>query len=274
LWQNSKVQLEISIAPKFSINGRMIPTNPESCRIESQIITCGLTARVVRHIRKAQRRDWLRAMILGASDGLVSTAALLMGIAAASNNFRTLLLAGVAELVSGALSMASGEWMSMATQRDAENADIQTEIDAQNAGPESQQIELDELRDIYIARGVDRDTATQVAIQLSARDVIATHARDEYGIDIYKLSNPLQASVASCVSFAIGGSIPLITTIFMPTPLGRLIACLVSAVIGLIVLGILGAELSSGNLLKGAIRVLAGGSLALGVTYGIGKLME
>jgi VIT1/CCC1 family predicted Fe2+/Mn2+ transporter len=233
-----------------------------------------LTARLAQHKVRSQRKGWLRALVLGASDGLVSTAALLMGMSAATSDRHAFLLAGAAGLVGGALSMGSGEYVSVSTQRDTERADVQQEIDAQNAGPESQRDELEELRDIYVSRGLDPEMAMQVAKRFTEVDVIGAHARDEYGIDMDKLANAGQAAIASSLSFAVGACIPLLSAAFIPSHNGRMLACTLSTIAGLIVLGSMGAKLGGATMWRGALRVFIGGVIALGVTYTIGLALQ
>ena len=223
------------------------------------------------HIHHSNRAPWLRALVLGANDGLVSVAALLMGVGAGSSDLSVLRLSGVAALISGALSMAAGEYVSVSSQRDAENADIHKEIMEQLKGPEAQRHELEELTQIYVERGVPQDLAKQVAVALTEHDVIRAHARDELGIDMDALANPLQAAVVSALCFSGGAAIPLLSAIFITNPTNRLIAIACSTTFGLLVFGVLGAYLGGAGLFKGGLRVLIGGWLALGVSYGIGE---
>mmetsp|Transcript_46348 Transcript_46348/g.148515 ORF Transcript_46348/g.148515 Transcript_46348/m.148515 type:complete len:234 (+) Transcript_46348:1277-1978(+) len=171
-------------------------------------ITAGGT--VLGHKHYSQRAPWLRAFVLGANDGLVSVAALMLGVGAGNDERNTLLLSGVAGLVAGAFSMACGEFVSVASQRDAEAADIAKEVKEHAKGPEARARELDELAKIYEDRGISAALARQVAEELTEKDVIRAHARDELGIDIDELANPLQASVVSAVAFSVGAAIPII----------------------------------------------------------------
>ncbi|KAL4515264.1 hypothetical protein Ndes2526A_g09468 [Nannochloris sp. 'desiccata'] len=223
------------------------------------------------HVHHSNRAPWLRALVLGANDGLVSVAALLMGVGSGSSDLATLRLSGVAALISGALSMALGEYVSVSSQRDAEKADIEKEILEQLKGPEAQERELQELAQIYVERGVPVDLARQVAVALTERDVIRAHARDELGIDVDELANPLQAAVVSALCFSFGAAIPLLSAIFISDQAYRLIAIALSTTAGLLVFGILGAYLGGAGLLKGGMRVILGGWLALGVSYGVGR---
>jgi len=226
------------------------------------------------HVHHSNRAPWLRALVLGANDGLVSVAALLMGVGSGSSDLATLRLSGVAALTSGALSMALGEYVSVSSQKDAEKADIEKEVLEQLKGPEAQKRELEELAQIYVERGVPLDLATQVAVALTERDVIRAHARDELGIDVDELANPLQAAVVSALSFSFGAALPLLSAIFLTSQTYRLIAIALSTTVGLLVFGILGAYLGGASLLKGGMRVILGGWLALGVSYGIGQAFD
>lgn len=187
------------------------------------------------HTHHSNRAPWLRALVLGANDGLVSTASLLMGVGSGSTDLAVLRLSGVASLLAGALSMAVGEYVSVSSQRDAERADIEKEIMEQLKGPEAQARELDELTQIYVERGVPGDLARQVAVVLTEKDVIRAHARDELGIDLDELANPLQAAVVSAMTFTLGAAIPLLSAIFLGDPTSRLIAIALSTTAGLYV---------------------------------------
>ena len=185
------------------------------------------------HTHHSNRTPWLRALVLGANDGLVSTAALLMGVGSGSSDLAVLRLSGVAALISGALSMALGEYVSVSAQKDAEKADIDKEIQEQLKGPEAQARELDELAQIYVDRGVPEELARQVAVALTEKDVIRAHARDELGIDIDELANPIQAAVVSALCFSFGAALPLLSCIFLPNATHRLIAISLSTTLGL-----------------------------------------
>jgi len=223
------------------------------------------------HEHHSDRAPWLRALVLGANDGLVSVAALLMGVGSGSPDLSTLRLSGVAALISGALSMALGEYVSVSSQKDAEKADIEKEVEQQLKGPEARECELEELAQIYVERGVPLDLARQVAVALTERDVIRAHARDELGIDVDELANPLQAASVSAVGFSFGAALPLLSAIFLTSQTYRLIAITLSTTVGLLVFGILGAYLGGAGLLKGGMRVLIGGWLALAISYGVGQ---
>lgn len=224
------------------------------------------------HEHFSHRAPVLRALVLGANDGLVSVASLMAGIGGANDDLRAMQLAGIAGLVGGALSMACGEYISVSSQKDAEEADIEKERQEQLKGPEAKAREFEELVAIYISRGLSEPLARQVAHELTESDVIRAHARDELGIDIDDLANPLQASVASACAFSLGAAVPLLTGAFIPDPFTRLIAVLCAATLGLAVFGGSGAWLGGASVGKGAMRVLVGGWLAISATYGIGKL--
>eukprot|EP00891_Asterochloris_glomerata_P009038 jgi/Astpho2/9038/Aster-02700 len=223
------------------------------------------------HNHYSQRAPWLRAGVLGANDGLVSVASLMMGVEGGSSALHSVVLAGLAGLVGGALSMAVGEYISVASQRDTEQADIEKERQQQANGPEARQHELEELAEIYEQRGLSKPLAHQVAVELTNKDVIRAHARDELGIDIDELANPLQASLASMASFVIGAGIPLLAAAFIHEAKWRLISLSISSTAALIVFGAIGAGLGGANLFMGGLRVMLGGWLALGITYGIGR---
>lgn len=189
------------------------------------------------HVHHSNRAPWLRAMVLGANDGLVSVAALLMGVSAGDDDLRFMRLSGVAGLIAGALSMAVGEYVSVSSQRDAEKADIHKEIQEQLKGPEAQARELDELTEIYVSRGIPRNLARQVAEHLTENDVIRAHARDELGIDLDELANPWQASIVSAICFSSGAAIPLLAGAFLADQTSRLISISLATTAGLYVVG-------------------------------------
>lgn len=228
---------------------------------------CNEPTEVLGHTHHSHRSPWLRAAVLGANDGLVSTAALLVGMVSGGASHHVTTLAGVTSLVAGACSMAMGEYVSVATQKDAEVSDIKKEITAQMAGKLSREKELKELADIYVNRGLSEDLALQVAVQLTEKDVLRAHARDELGIDLDDLSSPLVAAIMSCFTFAIGASLPLIPTAIIENSDGRLLAIIIVALVGLSILGAVGAFLGGASVLKGSFRVTFGGACALAVTY-------
>ena len=217
---------------------------------------------------RSGRIGWLRAAVLGANDGIVSTASLVLGVAAAHASHSNVLVAGVAGLVAGAMSMAAGEYVSVHSQADSEQAALElerAELKADDPGERS------ELAAIYVARGLDRSLARQVADQLMAHDALGAHARDELGISDTFRARPIQAGLASAASFAVGASMPLLVTVMAPR--GGLIA-LVSgtSLLFLALLGGLAARVGGAGVLKGALRVTFWGALAMALTAGVGAL--
>jgi VIT1/CCC1 family predicted Fe2+/Mn2+ transporter len=215
-----------------------------------------------------QRIGWLRAAVLGANDGIVSTAALVVGVAAAQASRSSILVAGLAGLVAGAMSMAAGEYVSVSSQADTEKADLARE---RRELAESPDAELDELRGIYEKRGLDPELARRVAEQLTAHDVLAAHMRDELGITEAQAARPIQAALASAATFSVGAALPLLITVLAPT---RLIIALVSAgsLACLAVLGALAAHAGGAGRLRGALRVTFWSALALALTATVGRL--
>jgi VIT1/CCC1 family predicted Fe2+/Mn2+ transporter len=214
------------------------------------------------------RAAWLRAAVLGANDGLISTAALMVGVAAASGERSTILVAGVAGLTAGALSMAAGEYVSVSSQRDTERADLERERNELLTSPELEQAELEQ---IYERRGLSPALAQQVAVELSRNDPLAIHARDELGLDPNALAKPTQASVVSAVSFTAGAIVPILVVALAPASL-RVALTMVVTLVGLVVLGSIGARLGGAPQWRAAIRVFIGGSLALAISLGIGRI--
>ncbi|GLC38457.1 hypothetical protein PLESTF_001682200 [Pleodorina starrii] len=225
------------------------------------------------HVHYIHRAPWLRAFILGANDGLVSVAALMLGVGGGSESLSTMRLAGVASWIAGALSMAVGEYISVASQRDTEEADIEKERQQQLRGPVARARELMELRDIYIKRGLDPDLAQKVAEQLTEKDVIRAHARDELGIDMDELANPLQAAVVSALAFTAGALIPLLAGAFLADFQMRLIAVAAASVVGLAAFGLTGSLLGGARPIVGSLRVLLGGCMAMAITFGVGHVL-
>ena len=222
------------------------------------------------HERHATTRiGWLRAAVLGANDGLLSTASLLVGVAAAGVSRSVLLTTGVAGLVAGATSMAVGEYSSVSSQRDAEKADLSTEREELATAPRS---ELAELQGIYVRRGLSVDLAGQVAAELTAHDALGSHARDELGLNPDELARPVQAAVTSAVSFSIGAVIPILCAVLAGRSL-RIVTCVVITLIALAVLGAVGAELGNASRRRGALRVLIGGAIAMAVTSLVGRVV-
>lgn len=209
---------------------------------------------------------WLRAAVLGANDGVISTASLMMGMAAAQAVTSSVILAGVAGLVAGALSMAAGEYVSVRSQADTEAADLARERVELDEEPEA---ELRELTEIYVGRGLDREIAHQVAVQLTAHDALAAHARDELGIVDFRVARPLQAALASASSFALGAFIPLLVAVFVPSG-SLIIAIFCVALLTLASLGGLAAKVGGASLAQGALRVSMWGALAMLVTGAVG----
>jgi VIT1/CCC1 family predicted Fe2+/Mn2+ transporter len=221
-----------------------------------------------RETHKSQRGGWLRAAILGSDDAIVSTASLMIGVAASSASKSAVLVAGVAGLVAGSMSMAAGEFVSVSSQRDAERADIELEKRELAAEPET---ELGELTMIYVRRGLSEPLARQVAQALSARDRLGAHLRDELGIDSAALANPFQAAWISAVSFASFALLPIVALIASPAPL-RIVAMAAISLVSLGALGALGAHLGGAPVVRGALRVMIGGGLAMAVTAAVGRL--
>jgi VIT1/CCC1 family predicted Fe2+/Mn2+ transporter len=215
------------------------------------------------------RTGWLRAAVLGANDGIVSTASLVIGVAAAAASRNTVLLAGLAGLVAGATSMAAGEYVSVSSQRDAERADIARERRELATDPVFEQAELTE---IYLRRGLDRALATTVAEQLMATDPLGSHLHDELGLQPDGLARPLQAAVVSAVSFAAGAVLPL--ALIVGAPIGvRVPVTALAALVLLALLGAVGARLGGARVGRAALRVTVGGALAMGLTALIGQLV-
>jgi VIT1/CCC1 family predicted Fe2+/Mn2+ transporter len=214
------------------------------------------------------RAAWLRAAVLGANDGLISTASLMVGVAAADSSRSAILVAGIAGLTAGALSMAAGEYVSVSSQLDSERADLARERAELAAAPEA---ELAELARIYERRGLSAGLAQQVAAELSQQDRLPVHARDELGINLEALANPVQASAVSALSFITGALLPILIVAVAPAS-SRLLITMVVTLVGLVVLGSVGARLGGAPPRRAAIRVLIGGSLALVIALGIGRL--
>jgi VIT1/CCC1 family predicted Fe2+/Mn2+ transporter len=215
-----------------------------------------------------QRIGWLRAAVLGANDGIVSTAALVVGVAAAESSRSSILVAGLAGLVAGAMSMAAGEYVSVSSQADTEKADLARERRELSESPEA---ELDELQRIYVDRGLEPELARRVAEQLTAHDVLAAHARDELGITEAQAARPIQAALASAATFSLGAALPLMIAVLAPQ---RLIIPLVSAgsLMCLAVLGAVAAHAGGASRVRGAVRVTFWSALALALTAGVGRI--
>jgi VIT1/CCC1 family predicted Fe2+/Mn2+ transporter len=217
---------------------------------------------------RSERIGWLRAAVLGANDGIVSTASLIVGVAAAEASRSNVLVAGVAGLVAGAMSMAAGEYVSVSSQSDTENADLARERSELASDPA---FELDELQDIYVQRGLQPILARQVAEQLTAHDALGAHARDELGISEVHAARPVQAALASAGTFAIGAALPLIVAAVAATP--RIIVLVAStSLVFLALLGGIAARAGGASITRGAIRVTFWGAAALALTALIGRL--
>jgi VIT1/CCC1 family predicted Fe2+/Mn2+ transporter len=212
----------------------------------------------------------LRAAVLGSDDAIVSTASLMIGVAASSASREAILVAGVAGLVAGAMSMAVGEYVSVSSQRDAEEADIALEKRELAGQP---QAELRELAAIYVKRGLEKELAMRVAEQLSAHDRLGAHMRDELGIDQRSLARPLQAAWISAASFASFALVPILAMLVAPPPLRILVIAAVS-LSSLAGLGAFGGHLGGAPLVRAALRVTIGGALAMAVTAAIGRILH
>ena len=217
----------------------------------------------------SHRSNWLRASVLGANDGLISTASLMTGMAAAQPDFQTLLLTGISALVGGAISMAAGEYVSVSSQSDTEQADLEIERRELAQHPEA---ELAELTCIYCQRGLSPELAQQVAKHLTAHNALDAHLRDEIGLSETTSAHPLQAALASAGAFAVGAVIPLLVTLLLPNAI-LLPALVVSTLLGLAGLGYVSATLGGAKPLPAVGRVVIWGMIALGVTGVIGKLV-
>jgi vacuolar iron transporter family protein len=220
-----------------------------------------------RHL--SHRTGWLRAAVLGANDGLVSTASLVLGVAASGASTSAVMTAGIAGLVAGALSMAAGEYVSVSSQRDAEQADIAMETRELHEDPDG---ELRELATIYERRGLPPDLARQVAKALSAGGALSAHLRDELGLDDERMARPLQAAWASALSFSAGAAIPLLAIAGI-SGAARVAACVVVTTLALAFLGALGARLGGARAGRAAIRVVVWGLIAMAATAAIGGLV-
>ncbi|CAM6072640.1 unnamed protein product [Sphagnum tenellum] len=228
---------------------------------------------VVPAVHYSHRAPWLRALVLGANDGLVSIASLMLGVEAFHNTARSSghpsAVSGLAGLVAGACSMAIGEYVSVFSQRDSQLADLEIERQEHTRTPEA---ELEELAQIYVGRGLTYYLAKQVAEELSRVDALKAHARDELGIDLDDLSNPTQAAVASAIAFAAGGVVPLLSGSFISNFTYRLVSIVLASSVALIAFGATGARLGGANMCKAAVRVSLGGWLAMLITFGVVRI--
>jgi vacuolar iron transporter family protein len=225
-------------------------------------------ARPHSEIHMVDRINWLRAAVLGANDGIISTGSLIVGVAAATALKQDMMIAGVAGLVAGAMSMAAGEYVSVSAQSDSEGAELERERRELRDYPEA---ELTELTEIYEARGLTSDLAHQVAVQLTEHDALAAHMRDELNISEVTAARPVQAALASGVSFAVGASFPLIVALFAPGG-NEIIAVAAATIISLACLGGLGARVGGSGIVRGATRVVFWGALAMAATAAVGKV--
>jgi vacuolar iron transporter family protein len=217
---------------------------------------------------RTHRIGWLRAAVLGANDGIVSTASLIVGIAASHAAHNDIVLAGVAGLVAGAMSMAAGEYVSVSSQADTEQADLTRE---RKELDENVYHEQKELQAIYVARGLDPALALQVAAQLMNHDALEAHARDELGISATGIARPIQAALTSAATFAIGAVLPLLIVMFAPDA-NLILLVSAASLLFLALLGILAAYTGGSNLIKSAFRVTFWGALAMGLTAGVGAI--
>ncbi|WP_242078245.1 VIT1/CCC1 transporter family protein [Brevundimonas diminuta] len=219
---------------------------------------------------RVDRIGWLRAAVLGANDGLVSTASLVVGVAAAATSHGGILIAGVAGLAAGAMSMAAGEYVSVSSQSDTEKADLAREA-VELAG--DHEAETRELAGIYVGRGVAPDLATEVARQMMAHDALGAHARDELGISEITTARPIQAALTSAITFSAGAALPLVVAAVAPLDtLAIWVAA--SALLGLAVLGALGARAGGAPVGRSVLRVVFWGALAMAITAGVGRLFH
>ena len=217
---------------------------------------------------RAHRIGWLRAAVLGANDGTISVASLVVGVAASGATPANILLTGVAGLVAGAMSMAAGEYVSVRSQADTEGADLAREKSELEAEPER---ELDELTSIYVSRGLDEPLARRVAEKLTSSDALGAHARDELGITETLRARPVQAAIASAIFFALGAIVPIATAMLAPAArIGE--ASALTAIFTLVILGGMAAFAGGASVVKGALRVAFWGALAMGLTAAVGRL--
>ncbi|MER9845466.1 VIT family protein [Mesorhizobium australicum] len=215
------------------------------------------------------RIGWLRAAVLGANDGIVSTASLIVGVAAANAAASNVLVAGIAGLVAGAMSMAAGEYVSVSSQSDTERADLAREKGELATQPDFERLEL---ADIYVRRGVEPTLALQVADQLMAKDALGAHARDELGISEVTTARPIQAALASAAAFSVGAAMPLAMVLVSPSAwLAATVS--VASLLFLAVLGAIGAKAGGANVMRATLRVTFWGALAMALTAGIGAVV-
>lgn len=221
------------------------------------------------HNKSGQKLNWLRAGVLGANDGIVSIAGLVVGVASATDSHIVILTAGLAGIIAGAISMAAGEYVSVSSSRDSEKALLKLEEYELQHFPKE---ELEELTCIYENKGLSRETALRVAKELTAKDPMKAHFDAELGIDPNDLTSPWHAAFASCISFLFGAIIPLLAVIIPPAPI-RIPVAFISVVIALILTGTISAKIGKAHVLRAVLRVVFGGVLAMAVTYGIGRFL-
>ncbi|MDT3682653.1 MAG: VIT family protein [Truepera sp.] len=217
---------------------------------------------------RSDRIGWLRAAVLGANDGILSTSSLILGVAAAGASKPAIVIAGLAGLVAGAMSMAAGEYVSVSSQADTETADLEREREELAAAPAAEQAEL---AAIYVSRGLEPELAEQVAVQLMAHDALGAHSRDELGITEVQRARPLLAAAASAGSFSLGAALALAVVLLVPL-VHVTLTVVVSTLVGLAILGWLAAWTGGSPVVKGMVRVTAWGAVAMALTYAIGAL--
>jgi VIT1/CCC1 family predicted Fe2+/Mn2+ transporter len=239
-------------------------------KLQGMLILCSPVPTINMHIERhrTHRIGWLRAAVLGANDGIVSTASLIIGVAASGSSIKNILIAGAAGIVAGATSMAAGEYVSVSSQFDTEKADLERERKELVETPE---LEHKELTEIYIGRGLEPELASQVATQLMKHNALEAHMRDELGLSEITSARPVQAALASAASFTAGAILPLLAVLLAPT---HMITWIVgaSSLLFLAVLGALAAKAGGASVLKSTIRVIFWGILAMSLTAGIGAL--
>ena len=224
----------------------------------------------MRHVEshRSHRIGWLRAAVLGANDGIISTASLVVGVTAAGADEKSILVTGVAGLVAGAMSMAAGEYVSVSSQKDTENADLDRERRELATDPVH---EHEEMTQIYMGRGLDKALAAQVATQLMSHDALGAHARDELGITEMMTAKPMQAAMASAATFAAGAALPLLVVWLAPAA-GLMWSVSVASLVSLVGLGALAAKTGGAGMTAGALRMGFWGALAMAITAGVGAL--
>ncbi len=238
-------------------------------RVEHQVIEARIRRRERPDRHLSYRSNWLRAAVLGANDGILSTSSLVLGVAASGASSSAILTAGVAGLVAGSLAMAAGEFVSVSSQRDSERADLELEERELRDDPDG---ELRELTSIYQKRGLAAGLARQVAAALTECDALGAHARDELGLQQERRARPLQAAGASALAFSTGAVLPVIAVAVMPASL-RALVCVAVTVLALAALGSVGARLGGGDQRRATVRVVGWGALAMGITAAIGALV-